>query len=79
LHSAPCGAAVAGVAGANDDPRRVYLGDWVVVCVWNLDVLVRDAEAQQQVITLFIEGLDTGVQPSGIGSAPARTSASCGR
>jgi hypothetical protein len=44
--------------------------------VCGLDVLVRDAEAQQQVITLFIEGLDTGVQPSGIGSVPARTSAS---
>jgi hypothetical protein len=68
LHSALCGAAtaVAGVAGVNDDPRQVYLGDWVVVSVCHLDVLVRDAEAQQQVITLFIEGLDTGVQPSGI-------------
>jgi hypothetical protein len=68
LHSAPCGAAtaVAGAAGVNADPRQVYLGDWVVVSVCHLDALVRDAEAQQQSITLFIEGLDTGVAPSGI-------------
>jgi hypothetical protein len=68
LHRAPCGAAtaVAGAAGVNADPRQVYLGDWVVVSVCHLDALVRDAEAQQQSITLFIEGLDTGVQPSGI-------------
>jgi hypothetical protein len=68
LHSAPCGAAtaVAGVAGVNGDPRQVYLGDWVVISVCHLDALVRDAEAQQQSITLFIEGLDTGVEPSGI-------------
>jgi hypothetical protein len=68
LHSAPCGAtaAVAGAAGVNGDPRQVYLGDWVVISVCHLDALVRDAEAQQQSITLFIEGLDTGVAPSGI-------------
>jgi hypothetical protein len=68
LHSAPCGAAtaVAGAAGVNPDPHQVYLGDWVVVSVCHLDALVRDAEAQQQAITLFIEGLDTGVEPSGI-------------
>ena len=68
LHRAPCGgaAAVAGAAGVNDDPRQVYVGDWVVLSVCHLDALVHDAEAQQQSITLFIEGLDTGVQPSGI-------------
>jgi hypothetical protein len=68
LHSAPCGAAtaVAGAAGVNGDPRQVYLGDWVVVSVCHLDALVHQAEAQQQTITLFIEGLDTGVEPSGI-------------
>jgi hypothetical protein len=68
LHSAPCGSgvAVAGAAGVNADPRQVYLGDWVVVSVCHLDALVHDAEAQQQTITLFIEGLDTGVEPSGI-------------
>jgi hypothetical protein len=68
LHSASCGAAtaVAGAAGVNTDPRQVYLGDWVVISVCHLDALVHDAEAQQQSITLYIEGLDTGVQPSGI-------------
>ncbi|MBV8544380.1 MAG: hypothetical protein JO093_13295 [Acidobacteria bacterium] len=69
LHNAPCGAAtaVAGAAGVNyDDPHQVYLGDWVVISVCHLDALVRDAEAQQQSITLYIEGLDTGVEPSGI-------------
>jgi hypothetical protein len=68
LSSAPCGAAtaVAGAAGVNPNPREVYLGDWVVVSVCHLDALVRDAEAQQQSITLYIEGLDTGVEPSGI-------------
>src|SRR5258706_10895881 len=68
LHSAQCGAAtaVAGAAGVNADPRQVYLGDWVVVSVCHLDAIVHDAEAQQQSITLFIEGLDTGVQPSGM-------------
>ena len=68
LHSAPCGAAtaVAGAAGVNADPRQVYLGDWVVVSVCHLDALVREAEAQQQEITLYIEGLDTGIEPSGI-------------
>jgi hypothetical protein len=68
LHSAPCGGvtAVAGAAGVNGDPRQVYVGDWVVLSVCHLDALVHDAEAQQQSITLFIEGLDTGVEPSGI-------------
>ncbi|MGH9420902.1 MAG: hypothetical protein ACRD3J_13080 [Thermoanaerobaculia bacterium] len=68
IHSAPCGSttAVAGVAGVNADPRQVYLGDWIVVSVCHLDALVHDAEAQQQTITLFIEGLDSDVQPSGI-------------
>lgn len=68
LKNAPCGptTAVAGVAGVNDDPRQVYLGDWIVVSVCNLDTLLHDAEAQQQAVTLFIEGLDSGVEPSGI-------------
>jgi len=68
IKPAPCGSgtAVAGVAGVNDDPRQVYLEDWVVVSVCHLDALVHDAEAQQQPITLFIEGLDTGLEPAGM-------------
>jgi hypothetical protein len=68
IHVAPCGSgpAVAGVAGVYDDPRQVYLGDWIVVSVCHLDTLVHDTEAQQQPITLFIEGLDSGNEPSGM-------------
>jgi len=68
LHNAPCGSsqAVAGVAGVNEDPRQVYLGDWVVISVCHLDALLHEAESQQQSITLFIEGLDSGVEPSGV-------------
>jgi hypothetical protein len=68
IHPAPCGpaTAVAGAAGVNDDPRQVYLEDWVVVSICHLDTLLHDAEAQQQPITLFIQGLDSGNEPSGI-------------
>ncbi len=69
LHDLPCGpaTAVAGVAGVNPDgPRLVYLEDWVVVSVCHLDALVHEAEAQQQPISFFIEGLDSGNEPSGI-------------
>jgi hypothetical protein len=68
IHPAGCGpgTAVAGVAGVNDDPRQVYLYDWIVVSVCHLDTLVKEAEAQQQPVTLFIEGIDSGVEPSGM-------------
>ena len=68
LRIAACGPApaVAGAAGVNDEPRRVYLGDWVLVAVCHLDAFVKTAEAQQQPITLFIEGLDSGNQPTGV-------------
>jgi hypothetical protein len=68
IHGALCGpaTAVAGVVGVNADPRQVYLGDWVVISVCHLDALVHDAEAQQQPIALFIEGLDASVEPSGM-------------
>jgi hypothetical protein len=68
LHIAPCGAepAVTGVAGVNDDPHTVFLGDWVVVSVCHLDQLMETAAAQQQPVTLFIEGVDTGNEIAGI-------------
>jgi len=69
IHNAPCGSdpAVTGVAGVNaEDPHMVYLGDWVVVSVCHLDQLIKDAEAQQQPITLFIEGVDSGNEAVGI-------------
>ncbi len=68
IKPASCGSetAVAGVAGVNEDPHQVYLTDWIVVSVCHLDVLLHEAEAQQQPITLFIEGLDSGLEPSGM-------------
>lgn len=68
IHNAPCGSAVAvaGVAGVNPDPHQVYLSDWAVISVCHADVLLQDAQARQQPITLFIEGLDAGVEPSGM-------------
>lgn len=68
LRAVPCGpaSAIAGVAGVNPQPHQVYLTDWIVVAVCHLDALVKTAEAQQQPITLFIEGLDSGNQPTGI-------------
>jgi len=68
LHVAPCSSetTVTGVAGVNSDPRMVYLGDWVIVSVCHLDELIKSAEAQQQPITLFIEGIDSGNEPVGI-------------
>ena len=68
LRVAACGPspAVAGVVGVNDEPRQVYLGDWVLVAVCHLDAFVKTAEAQQQPITLFIEGLDSGNPPTGV-------------
>lgn len=68
MRAAPCGGevAVAGVAGTNADPRLVYLGDWVVVSVCNLDALLKDSAARQQAISLYIEGMDTGNAPVGV-------------
>ena len=68
LHVAPCGAtpAVAGVAGVNAGARDVYLGDWIVVSVCNMETLLKEADAEQQPVTLFVEGLDAGIKPSGL-------------
>jgi hypothetical protein len=68
IHAAPCGndPAVAGVAGVNTDPRRVFLGDWVVISVCHLDQLVKAAEAEQAPVTLFVEGIDNGNEAAGV-------------
>lgn len=70
LKPAPCGnapaPAVAGIAGVNRNASEVYLGDWVVISVCRLDDLMHAAAAEQQPITLFINGIDTGNEPSGI-------------
>ena len=68
LKMVTCGAtpAVNGVAGVWEEPHAVYLGDWIVVSVCHLDELETKAEAAQQPITLFIEGIDSNNQPSGV-------------
>src|SRR5437764_10617039 len=68
LHVAPCGAvpAVAGIAGVNADPRDVYLGDWIVISICHMDTLLKQADAEQQPVTLFVEGLDAGIKPTGL-------------
>jgi hypothetical protein len=68
LHSAPCGdsPAVVGVAGVNTDPHQVFLGDWIIVSVCHLDQLLKEADAAQQPLTLFIEGIDSGNEPVGV-------------
>lgn len=59
-------AAVAGVAGVNKKaPDMVFLEDWVIVAVNQLDKFLADAQAHQKAVTLYIEGIDTGVEPSG--------------
>jgi hypothetical protein len=69
LRVVPCGAepAVAGVAGVYASaPHADYLGDWVIVSVCHLDTLVKQAEAEQQPLALFINGQDFDNAPSGI-------------
>jgi hypothetical protein len=68
LHPRACASspAVAAVSGVNEDAHAFYLGDWIVVSVCNLDQLVKSADAAQAPITLFIEGQDSGNEPTGI-------------
>ena len=57
--------AVAGVSGPNKNPREVFLQDWLMVSVCNVETLIDLAENAQKPVTLFIEGIDTGIEPSG--------------
>jgi hypothetical protein len=68
LRSAPCPdrLAVTGAAGVNEDPRHVYLGDWVLISVCRLDELLAQSETQQKPIHLFVQGIDTGNPIAGI-------------
>ncbi len=67
-HVVPCGTEVAvnGVGGVNEPSDLVYLDDWVIVSVCHLDTLQAEAEKAQKPISLYIEGLDAGIEPSGI-------------
>ena len=64
----PCGnePAVTGVATVNADPHQVYLGDWVVISVCDLQKLVDTSSAAQSSITLYVEGMDTFNEPVGV-------------
>lgn len=69
LHVVPCGAepSVAGVAGVHEhDPHATFLGDWIIVSVCHLDALVKQAEAAQEKIVLYVNGRDSGCEPSGL-------------
>jgi len=68
IRPAPCSStpAVAGLAGVNGDHREVYLGDWVVVSVCSLHELMQAAAAEQQPVTFFINGVDSGLTPVGV-------------
>src|SRR6266550_1868305 len=68
LKMAPCGStpAIAGVASVNANSHQVYLQDWVVVAVCHMQTLMKEAEAEQQPVTLYIEGIDSGNEPAGI-------------
>jgi len=68
LRPAPCSSepAIAALAGVNPDPREVYLEDWLMVSVCNLHVLKAQSEAEQKPITLFVNGMDTKIEPSGL-------------
>jgi hypothetical protein len=69
LRIVPCGAepSIAGVAGVHPhDPRAAYLSDWVIVSVCHLDKLMKEAEAAQEPLALFIQGKDFDNPPAGI-------------
>src|ERR1041385_2593478 len=68
LRPAPCGSTPAspGVASVQGDPHQTSLGDWVLVSVCNMQTLMKQADAEQQPVTLFIEGIDSSNQPEGI-------------
>jgi hypothetical protein len=59
-----CGAKpeVAEVVTPRANPHRTaYLGDWVTIYICHQDALALDAAKQQKNITLFVNGVDTGV------------------
>lgn len=59
-----CGAKVAVaevVTPAQNRARTAYLGDWVTVYLCNQDAFIAEAANEQKDITLFVDGIDTGV------------------
>ena len=68
LRATPCTnqMAVNGATGVNENPRRVYLGDWALISVCGLDQLLAQSQAQQKPIHLFLQGIDAGITIVGI-------------
>lgn len=63
---APCGPAqaVAGVSGpSSNPPRPVYLSDYVTVWVCHAGTFLSEAEARQEKVTLYVDGVDTHNEP----------------
>jgi hypothetical protein len=60
---APCGSAQS-VAGVQ--PRVVHLGDYVYVSVCHVKEFMAEAEAREQKVTLYINGVDTGNPATGV-------------
>jgi hypothetical protein len=61
-----CGAKqeVAEVVTPKVNPERTaYLGDWVTLYICHQDAFVLEAAKEQKSVTLFINGVDTGVGP----------------
>lgn len=59
-----CGAKpeVAEVVTPRANPHRTaYLGDWVTIYICHQDALALEADKQQKDVTLFVNGVDTGV------------------
>lgn len=44
----------------------MYLGDWLLISVCQFDELLKESEAQQKPIHLYVQGIDTGNEAKGI-------------
>jgi hypothetical protein len=71
LRKIPCDPAatlpsVNGAAGVHHDPDTVYIEDWVLISVCRFDTLAAEAEKAQKPISLYVQGLDSGLTPTGI-------------
>lgn len=63
IHACGKDAAVAGVETPKENPEReAYLGDWVKIWVCHLDTFRLESDKEQKAVTLFINGVDSGVK-----------------
>jgi len=69
---APCESAqaVAGIGSPPENPRRtVYLGDYATVWVCHADAFLAEAEAREEKVTLYVNGVDTHNEPVAVDDA----------